>query len=272
MKIDPQRLDFQCANLAMLIGYAFRISPDRVAGPDWTTGVGSPRFNIVAAIPPEASRNQVPEMLQALLAERFKLVTHRAAATLPVYALVVAKSGLRIKKAPSQSNAGSPPADTDSGTAPGGFYGAVQSRVIPAAANVESVTMLSNARMGTVRETGDPYRVQRWEAPNISFAGLADLLDNVAPLSLPVIDATGLPGRYQLVLEVSLSDLSPARRRASAASGAPAAGEDPGADMQDTVLAAFNKGLLKLGLRLERRTGPVERVIVDHVERTPTEN
>ena len=113
MKIDPQRLDFQCTNLAMLIGYAFRISPDRVAGPEWTTGVGSPRFNIVAAIPCEASRNQVPEMLQALLAERFKLVTHRAAATLPVYALVVAKSGLRIKKAPPQSDAGSPPADAD---------------------------------------------------------------------------------------------------------------------------------------------------------------
>ncbi|MBV9747035.1 MAG: TIGR03435 family protein, partial [Acidobacteriia bacterium] len=112
---------------------------------------------------------------------------------------------------------------------------------------------------------------QRWEAPNISFGGLADLLDNVAPLSLPIIDMTGLSGRYQLVLEVSLKDLCGARRTAGAG-GEPAGASNAMADMEQTVLSAFTNGLLKLGLRLERRNGPLETVVVDHLEKTPTEN
>ena len=175
--------------------------------------VGSPRFNIVAKIPQGASKDQVPEMFQALLAERFKLVIHRGTANLPVYALVVAKGGLKVKEPTSEPGAQSPSTDPDTPPSLDGFYGNIQSRTIPNANGGDSVTMISNPRMGTVRQTGDPYRVQRWEASNISFAGLADLLDHVAPLSLPVIDMTGLKGRYQLVLEVSLRDLPGARRR-----------------------------------------------------------
>lgn len=43
-------------------------------------------------------------------------------------------------------------------------------------------------------------------------------------------------------------------------------------DMEEAVLTAFNNGLLKLGLRLERRKGPLETIVVDRVEKTPTEN
>ena len=46
--------------------------------------------------------------------------------------------------------------------------------------------------MGTVRQTGEPFQIQRWEAPSISLEGLADLLDKVLPLSSPVVDTTGL--------------------------------------------------------------------------------
>ena len=91
MKVEPSRVDFRCTTLLMLIGYAFRISPERVTGPAWMM---SPRFNIEANIPQGASKNQVPEMFQNLLADRFKLVIHRQTANLPVYALVVAKGGL----------------------------------------------------------------------------------------------------------------------------------------------------------------------------------
>lgn len=76
---------------------------------------------------------------------------------------------------------------------------------------------------------------------------------------------TGLKGRYQLVLEVSLRDLPGARRE-------PPAADNPTADMAETVLKGFNDGLVKLGLRLEHRKGPLEILVVDHVEKTPTEN
>jgi uncharacterized protein (TIGR03435 family) len=257
MKVEPSRVDFRCTTLVMLIGYAFRISPERVTGPAW---MDSPRFNIEANIPQGASKNQVPEMFQSLLADRFKLVIHRQTANLPVYALVVAKGGLKIKKAAPREAAGSPPVDSDSPSSFDAFYGTVQSRTIRGADGSDPVMIMSNPRMGTVRETGDPYRGQRWEAPDISFGGLADLLDKVTPLSLPVIDMTGIGGRYNLTLEVSLKDLREL------------AGPGNAGDMEEIVLNAFNNGLLKLGLRLEHRKGPLETVFVDRVEKTPTEN
>jgi hypothetical protein len=58
----------------------------------------------------------------------------------------------------------------------------------------DSVTLISNPHMGTVRQTGDQYRGERWEASSTSMAGLADLLDHVAPLPLPVVDMTELRG------------------------------------------------------------------------------
>ena len=56
-------------------------------------------FDIVATMPPGVSRDQIPEMLQSLLAERFSLAVHRENKEQPVYALVVSKTGPRLKAA-----------------------------------------------------------------------------------------------------------------------------------------------------------------------------
>ena len=85
-----------------------------------------------------------------------------------------------------------------------------------------------------------------------------------------MIDMAGIGGRYNLTLEVSLKDLPGARAHAGLA-GEPAGPGNAG-DMEEIVLSAFNNGLLKLGLRLEHRKGPLETVVVDRVEKTPTEN
>jgi uncharacterized protein (TIGR03435 family) len=95
---------------------------------------------------------------------------------------------------------------------------------------------------------------QRMEAPAITFEGLAELLDRMMPSSTSVIDMTGLKGRYQLVLEVSLNDLQAEM------------------DREQALLQRFNDGLRKFGLELVRRKGPIETVVVDHVEKMPTEN
>src|SRR5262245_25589641 len=47
MKVNRARVDFKCVTLAMLIGYAFRLPPVRITGPDWMMDVG-PRFDIAA--------------------------------------------------------------------------------------------------------------------------------------------------------------------------------------------------------------------------------
>jgi len=233
--------------------------------------LGSPRFDIAAKIPEGAMEHQVREMFQALLADRFKLAIHRGTANRSIYALEVAKGGLKLKESAPEPGVPVPPADADAPPSIDGFYGGVRTQTIPNADGSDSTT-ISNPRMGTVRQTGDPYRIQRWEASSISLEGLADLLDTVAPLSSPVLDMTGLKGRYQLVLEVSLNDLSRARPAIPGASGDPTAMENARTDMEATVLKGFNDGLRKLGLHLKRRKGPLETLVVDHVEKTPTEN
>jgi uncharacterized protein (TIGR03435 family) len=272
-KMDRGRVLFECATLPALIGYAFRFSPDRVKGPDWMTALGAPRFNITAKLPQGASDNRVPEMLQALLADRFKLAIHRGNTERAIYALVVAKGGLKAREAPTEADApvAAAAADPDVPHTITAF-GDVQTRTTQNADGSGYTTTISNPHMGTVRETDGPNRIQRWEAPSITFEGLADLLDRVTPLSSPVIDTTGLKGRYRVVLEVSLNDAFGARPAMTSASGDPTAVEIARTDMEAALLKGFNDGLRKLGLQLERRKGPVETVVVDRVEKTPTEN
>ena len=93
------------------------------------------------------------------------------------------------------------------------------------------------------------------------MAGLADLLDHVAPLDRPVVDMTGLGGRYRLVLDVTLI-------RPQSTPGE----KDRASDTQAMVLERFNIGLRKLGLQLEGQKGRVETIMVYHVEKMPEAN
>jgi len=137
------------------------------------------------------------------------------------------------------------------------FTGEVQEHTTRDKDGSES-SILNSPRMGTVKWTdGANRRNWRLEAPAITPGGLAEQVDRVVPLSSPVIDMTALKGRYQMVLEVLLN--APAENASMA-------------DRDEAVLKAFNDGLRKPGLQLEPRRGPVETLIVDHVEKTPTEN
>lgn len=260
MKVDAGRVDFRCTTLAALIGYAFRVAPDRLMGPEWLRGVGALRYNIEATLPQGAAKERVPEMFQALLADRFRLVAHSGTAMVPAYVLVAAKGGIKLKQAVGQvANI------EESATAQddGGFYGNIRSRTVRNPDGTEAGALFTSPRTGIVHQTGDPYHTLRWDAESISTAGLADLLDNVAPLSLPIVDGTGLKGRYQLTLEISLSDM---------AGGRPGPPGDGDSDMNAMVVRDFNLGLAKLGLRLEERKGEIDTIFVDHLEKTPTGN
>src|SRR5580658_3675204 len=77
LTVDGARVDIRFMSLDTLIITAYRIKPYQLSGPDWMKE--SPRFDIMAKIPDGISKDRVPEMLQALLAERFKLSIHREA-------------------------------------------------------------------------------------------------------------------------------------------------------------------------------------------------
>ncbi len=101
MSSDSHRLNFTNVNLKQVIGRAYKVQLYQIEGPGW---LETERFDITATLPPDASSQQIPEMLQALLADRFKLAIHRETRELPIYTLVVAKGGPKFK--PSETDAG----------------------------------------------------------------------------------------------------------------------------------------------------------------------
>ena len=76
LKVEGNRVDIGISSLSELIGMAYKVKYYQIRGPDWLGPTGQ-RFDIVAKMPAGATKDQVPEMLQALLAERFKLTLHR---------------------------------------------------------------------------------------------------------------------------------------------------------------------------------------------------
>jgi uncharacterized protein (TIGR03435 family) len=187
--------------------WAYGIPDDReyaLAGPDWLT---NERFDIQATYPAETPTQQVRQMTQALLAERFKLALHRETRQLPVYVLVLAKGGPKIH-----------PVDSGQGRTSGG--------------------------PGTL------------EATKITMQKLADLLARMT--GQQVVNETGLEGVFDFNLK-----WSPDEMQKITPDDAPAAGSGP------SLFAALQE---QLGLKLEGRKAPVEILVVDHIEKAPTEN
>jgi len=83
------------------------VSEDQISGPDWIK-FKEVRFDIVAQAPPDTPREQLLRMLQALLADRLKLVLHHEQRERSFLALVVGKGGSKLR-----------PASSDLGVAPG---------------------------------------------------------------------------------------------------------------------------------------------------------
>jgi uncharacterized protein (TIGR03435 family) len=83
-----------------LLRIAYGLQDYQISGaPGWIDSAGFDIQARAAASPSEPTREQVREMIQALLADRFQLVVHRETRQLPIYALVVAKGGPRLQAA-----------------------------------------------------------------------------------------------------------------------------------------------------------------------------
>ena len=95
MQITQSQIRIGGLSLKNHLAMAFRLQPHQISGPAW---LGSTRFDISAKLPDGVPPQQIPEMLQALFADRFKLRTHFEKRETPVYALEVIKSGLTLEK------------------------------------------------------------------------------------------------------------------------------------------------------------------------------
>jgi bla regulator protein BlaR1 len=197
--------------------------------PDW---IHQEMYDVVAKIAP----SDIPEwqkqndnhnvmleaMLQSMLAERCKLVVHHIPREAPAWALVVDKQGPKFKPMkPGETPDGQP-----------------------------------------VPDQGEIVGFQKGAKPQVSFFGysmdsFAAWLSQSSPMA-PVIDKTGLAGRYDLVAsQIDLSS-TPNDKGVSISLGS----SSSPANIWD---------LKALGLKLQPIKIPLETLVIDHIER-PTPN
>ncbi len=92
--VDKGLLTYTNFTLRRLISNAYGVTEGQIVGPPW---ISENLYHVQARLPAGASQSDVPAMLQAMLAEHFKLAVERAQKNIPVYALVIAKGGHKMK-------------------------------------------------------------------------------------------------------------------------------------------------------------------------------
>jgi uncharacterized protein (TIGR03435 family) len=258
MSVDGALVDLRFMSLADLVRTAYKIKPHQLVTPDWMKAVGMDgRWDIQAKLPAGANQDQVPEMLQALLADRFKLKVHKENKEQPVYGLVVAKGGPKLKPAPPEE----PPKED----APKTSGNAVSVR------QEGSGVVMKTAAGGAMKMTMGPNMTMHMESEKVSMEQFADMVTGF--VDKPVVDMTELKGNWQIALDLTMEDMRAAAAKAGMAIPAmpPAGGGAPGAASDPGGPAIFSS-IQQLGLKLEPKKAPVDIVVVDSAEKTPTEN
>jgi len=237
--------------LQLFISAAFGVGNDRIVGlPSW---VSSDKFDINAKmessvadalkkLSPDDRKTAQQQMLLALFADRCKLTFHLETKELSTYTLVIAKNGPKFQESKSGE------------TAAGGIK-------------------VPDGRGGT-------GSIQIGEKGAITFHGLPiTFLVQILSTQLgrTVVDKTGLTGRYDFAWQFTLdpSQLRAGGIQEPAAGAASSGGTTTGAapfipsDPQGTSL--FTAVQEQLGLKLESGKGPVEIIVIDHIEK-PSDN
>jgi len=218
----------------------------QVNAPDWAP---TTRYDILAKIPAETTKAQVPIMWQNLLRDRLGVAIHHASKEFQVYELTVAKSGPKMKETDLPSTV--EPFDFGANSPKFGQNGALD---ISGTGSV--VTVMPTATGATARLA----------AKGFTMPELAARLGGWT--THPIVDKTGLAGRYDLVLEFT-PDMSrfppPPGGAAPPAAAAGNSASDPGSD----AVYAVEK---QLGLKLTEAKAMLDVIVVDHAEKIPTEN
>jgi len=237
-------------SLKMLVGRGYAVPASQiVGGPSWAD---SERYDIEAKAPEGATQFQ--PMLQSLLEDRFKLRIHKETKDLPVYELVVAKSGLKMKLSEDQTPPppvaqAAPPQDRGAGPrggpGPGGspFGPGPRPRGTAGRGSINGHLLFEGSAVGV----------------QMLVTTLQGMVDR------PVVDKTGLSGLFDMRLEwVPGSEAPPSPFGPNPNAPSP----PPPDDSAPTVFTALQE---QLGLRLEGGKAPLEVVVIDSAER-PTEN
>jgi uncharacterized protein (TIGR03435 family) len=246
---DPGQINYTNVPMRQLLIRAYGLKPYQVAGLPWMDK-DNERFDIVAKVPADTTADQFNVMLQNLLAERFNMVVHHETRDLPGYELTVAKGGPKFKESPVATAAPSaPPAAGDSNERP---------RVKTQTDGYRKLAPGSSAMIMFGIPGGS-----RFSARQQPISTLTNVLES--PLGKPVLDKTGLAGKYDFNLSFSRDE-----RTSANFTGNPTAGPvDAVSDAPPDLFTAMQD---QLGLKLEQKKIPMDVVVVDRAERVPKEN
>jgi uncharacterized protein (TIGR03435 family) len=245
--IDGSEVSFKFRSLGNYIASAYRVKNYQISGPDW---IASERFDITAKLPAGATPRDITGMLQTLLEDRFQLKLHRENREVPVYAMVIEKGGLKMQESPPDSPS---PAKDDSRK---GFNSSSFPR--PGGVTVD----LGNGGYYT-------FANNKLEGRKMKVSSMVNVLS--AFMNRPVVDMTDLKGNYDFLLELSPEDFTAMGIRSAIAAGIPL----PPQAIQLAEAASgdsLTNALQKLGLKLESRKAPLEVLVIDHAEKTPSDN
>lgn len=253
-----------CARMSVsrILNIAFGLQDNQMIGvPSWAE---DSTVDIEAKLSPGADHSQLPQMLQAMLADRFKLVSHRAMQVMNVRDLKVAKGGAKLKPATQHC--------TDDPNVPlGAECCATPLYVVCASGTASRYRGLDCSHVpvphcGDVARGGNPL-----ERGGLLFSGVgATMADIVRVLDAttsgpPFVDHTGLRGRFDFSITVDLPPINPA------GASAPPAMEDMQYRLRTgTERAWLNQaGLVVNFVKTYKEPYPV--LVIDHIAH-PTAN
>jgi len=224
---------------SILQAYDLQGESRRLVGPDW---LASTRFDIRANAPAGTPKARILLMMRSLLKDRFQMKIHKETKIESAYALVIRKGGPklgaaapgRLQNDPSKpGKAGAPPASW--GVIDGPF-GRVKS---------------------TVKDN-----VSHTDFESVTMASLAKYLGQFGMFDAPFVDRTGLAGSYQVWLDTTT-------RERNGEGPVPGVLKDT-IDLPAPAGRSLMESLHQQGLDVVKQKLPIEKWIIDHIERIPT--
>ena len=215
------------AVLRVILQNAYQVRAFQIVGAPGW--INSAKYDIDAkADNPNATLQQLESMLQPLLAEKFKLIAHHETRELPIYELVPAKAGLKLTQAKQD------------GCIPGNPLNSPPPR--PGEKPV----------CGQIR--GSAGAAASIDGRQVTMSDLIRTLS--AMVGRTVIDKTGYAGTFDVHLSFT-------RDEALAGLGVPDVTTAPDPSSSSIFIALQEQ----LGLQLNGAKGPVDVIIIDHIER-----
>ncbi len=228
---------------------AYRTKATLISGPDWTA---TERYDISATLPDSGTKAQVPEMLQALLADRFQVKLHNEKKEFPIFALVLAKGPPKLKELPPDPN------EDKKNDEPVGMANVA---TIAAVGNGVSVQYARGASFSVGNNRIEVTKLPLW----VFCRNLERYSDR------QIVDMTGLTGAYTFTVDVTPEDYRAMLLRSAVLRGANLMPEAQKL-LDASPASAISDALQQVGLKLEQRKAPLDILIIDSALKTPTAN